>query len=182
MNMLANQELVKLAATIRAEHTCVGRALGETLKHALAAGDALIAARRLVPQGEWGAFLRNFTTVGERCARNYMRLANAREVIERQSSAGGPLSIDAALKILREPRPRRASRGASRSKPQPQASRPQSGFSPLAQRGGSVLERRLRRKGSGEELCVYSITLMRARLSTRTALPMPAFLKRPVPA
>jgi hypothetical protein len=65
------------------------------------AGDALLAARELVPPGAWQAYLRK-TDISKRSARVYMQVAKARTVLEGQSSAG-PLSIAAALQFLKDP-------------------------------------------------------------------------------
>jgi hypothetical protein len=82
-------------------HADVAGALEEALEHAMRAGDYLIAARKLAPPGQWEQYLRQRTSISERTARVYQQLAKNRAVLEeRQSSAGGRLSIAAALKIL----------------------------------------------------------------------------------
>lgn len=46
-----NAELDALTRTAQAEHLAVGHALGNALEHAMNAGDALIALRKHVPEG-----------------------------------------------------------------------------------------------------------------------------------
>ena len=67
------------------------------LQHALAAGDALLAAREKVTRSreQW---VRRECRIKLRSAQVYMQLARGRAVLEAQSSA--PLSIAAALRIL----------------------------------------------------------------------------------
>ena len=43
--------LAELTAAAQREHLAVGHALGNALQHAMAAGDALLAVRELVPAG-----------------------------------------------------------------------------------------------------------------------------------
>src|SRR5262245_43041935 len=88
--------LAELTAAAQREHLAVGHALGNALHHAMAAGDALLAARELVPAGQWQAYLRKRADISERSAQVYVRVAKARAALEAQSSAG-PLSIAAAL-------------------------------------------------------------------------------------
>jgi hypothetical protein len=102
----ALDRLVELTGTAQREHHAVGHALGNALQHAMAAGDALLAARELVPAGQWLAYLRK-TDIGERSAQVYIRVAKRRADLEAQSSAG-PLSIAAALEFLKEPAPAKA--------------------------------------------------------------------------
>jgi hypothetical protein len=100
-------QLGELAAIARTEHLAVGQALGNALQHAMNAGDALLALRKLVSAGLWEKYIRTFTGISERTARVYQRVAKARPQLERQSSAG-PLSIAEALKLLQEPKQPRA--------------------------------------------------------------------------
>ena len=94
--------LADLTAAAHREHLAVGHALGNALAHAMNAGDALLAARQMVPSDQWEIYLRNHADISERSARVYLRVAKARAVLERQSSAG-PLSIAAALEFLKDP-------------------------------------------------------------------------------
>jgi hypothetical protein len=95
------EPLARLTATAQAEHLAVGQALSDCLRHAMAAGDALLAARKLVPAGNWLAHLREHTDISERSARVYIQVARARAELERQCAAG-PLSIAAALEFLKD--------------------------------------------------------------------------------
>jgi hypothetical protein len=94
--------LADLVARVRERHVRVGLALADALNFAMDAGDALLAARQLVPAGGWGALLRN-CDLSERSARVYQQVAKSRALLERQSSAGRPLSIAAALEYLKDP-------------------------------------------------------------------------------
>ena len=98
----AQDRLAELTAAAQQEHLAVGHALGNALRHAMAAGDALLAARELVPAGQWQAYRRKHTDISERSAQVYVRVAKHRADLEAQSSAG-PLSIAAALEFLKEP-------------------------------------------------------------------------------
>ena len=69
--------LPDLAVTIRAEHAAVGQAVDDALSHALGAGRALIAARRLVPEKGWGAWLKKNRDISDRHARRYAALVHA---------------------------------------------------------------------------------------------------------
>jgi hypothetical protein len=95
-------ELAELTAVAQAEHAAVGAALGNALHHAMAAGDALLAARELVSPGQWQDYLRRCASISARSARVYIQVAKARPILERQSSAGR-MSIAAALQYLRDP-------------------------------------------------------------------------------
>jgi hypothetical protein len=107
--------LTKLTTIAQTEHLAVGAALGNALQHAMAAGDALLAARDLVPAGRWQAHLRDKTDINERSARVYIQVAKSRALLERQSSAG-PLSIAAALQYLRDPKKTNKQSSATKSK------------------------------------------------------------------
>jgi hypothetical protein len=125
--------LAQLTATAQREHLAVGCALGNALAHAMAAGDALLAARELVPPGSWQAHLRKHD-ISERSARVYIQVAKARAVLERQSSAG-PLSIAAALAYLKDP-------GAAEKKPAAKSRHKATSFDALGWWGGLTREER----------------------------------------
>ena len=110
--------LAKLAAVAQAEHLAVGFTLGNALHHAMAAGDALLAQRELVPAGQWQAYRRmNLPDISDRSIRVYVQLAKARPQLERQSSAGPlSLSIAAALRYLRDPRNGNKRRSVAKTK------------------------------------------------------------------
>ena len=102
---------------VRREHgaaeTAIAEAQQHALQHALAAGDALLAAREKVTRS-WEQWVRRECRIKLRSAQVYMQLARGRTVLEAQSSA--PLSIAAALRILngaRKKPPKRALSPAS---------------------------------------------------------------------
>jgi hypothetical protein len=110
-----SKDIDQLAALARKEHLAVGAALGDALHHAMAAGDALLAMRELVPPGHWEAHVRRLE-ISERSARVYQRVAKNRSALDRQSSAG-PLSIAAALEFLKDPKDPARKRPAAKAKP-----------------------------------------------------------------
>jgi hypothetical protein len=70
-----SNRLAALAADIRAAHQDSTRAAITLAERALAAGTALIEAKRLVAYGEWQPWLRENCGLSERTARRYMVLA-----------------------------------------------------------------------------------------------------------
>jgi hypothetical protein len=102
-NLPVGDRLAKLTATAVTWHHAVGQALGDALRHAMAAGDALIAMRELVPEGQWQAYLRDRTDISERSARVYMQVARDRAKLGSGRRSAGPLSIAAALQLLKDP-------------------------------------------------------------------------------
>ena len=80
----------------------------EALDHARLAGKALLRAKEKVKHGEWVNTLKKFMPGQERMARCYMQIAENWPEIEAKST--GPIvSIDAALKLLANPKPGPAS-------------------------------------------------------------------------
>jgi hypothetical protein len=67
--------LANLAEIIGTEHDAVVSALSGAVQHALAAGQALLAAKEQTKHGEWGKFLKRCKGLGERQAERYMHLA-----------------------------------------------------------------------------------------------------------
>jgi hypothetical protein len=101
----AGPDLNTLAAAVRTEHQAVGYAARNVLEHAMAAGDALIAARALVPEGRWGRWLRDHCDLSDRHARRYATLAAARAEIEARTRVSAPdLSLRGALKLIQKTR------------------------------------------------------------------------------
>jgi hypothetical protein len=93
-----------LAETIVTAQRAVEQIAGSLLSHAMVAGDALIEAKRQIPRGQWGDYLRHRCDgLGERCAQVYMQLARRRaeitEVIRRGSA---DLSLAAALQHIKK--------------------------------------------------------------------------------
>jgi hypothetical protein len=93
--------LAQLTASAVTWHHAVEGALGDALGHAMNAGDALLAMRKLVPPGQWYAYLQANTDISERSAQVYVQVAKKRTELTRRASAG-PLSIAAALKFLQD--------------------------------------------------------------------------------
>src|SRR6202051_234367 len=71
-----DNRLAALAADIRAAHQDSSRAAITLAERALAAGTALIEAKRLVAHGEWQPWLRENCGLSERTARRYMALVS----------------------------------------------------------------------------------------------------------
>ena len=104
MSALAHDNVVELAPSLaalaeraRREHDLVEAALGDAVQHALAAGDALLAAQAQIPFGQWQAWLADNCGLFYKNASKYMRLAKNREKVIQ----GGATSITHALEILR---------------------------------------------------------------------------------
>jgi hypothetical protein len=104
--LVAKQSLDNLASIVRAEHAAVGHAAGDMLAHAIAAGDALLAAKVQVAHGEWRSWLRHHCCLSERTAQVYKRLAEGRAEIETNPQRAADLSIRAALRLIARPRSR----------------------------------------------------------------------------
>lgn len=90
--------LGELAATAEREHALVMQAGQSMVLHAIAAGEALLAAREQVPLGEWEAWVKANSGLGVGNANIYMRIARHQERV-RES---GVLSINAARRLLRK--------------------------------------------------------------------------------
>lgn len=89
--------LRELSETIHREHELAYQAGLVTLEHAIAAGDALMAAQRLVPVGEWAKWVEENTPSGRGywACQSYMRLAALKVHVDPD------LSIGANLQLLR---------------------------------------------------------------------------------
>ena len=110
-------DLAALAETIRREHGAVGHAACNMLSHAMAAGDALAAAKAKVRHGEWARWLRRETDLTERTAQRYLQLAAARAQLEANPSRTTGSSIAGALRLLgNTPRPRPTTRATRATK------------------------------------------------------------------
>jgi len=73
-----DNSLADLAARIKAEH----EAVGEAMKHAIAAGELLIEAKDKLPHGKWLPWLEANCEMSERTAQAYMRIARELTKIE----------------------------------------------------------------------------------------------------
>jgi hypothetical protein len=100
MSEIERRRLDELAVEIRHDIEAADHHWQSAVKHAIRAGEGLIAAKALVKHGEWLPWLAaNFRGFSERSASNYMRLA-------RNSNAVADLpSIRQAVALLTEPKP-----------------------------------------------------------------------------
>ena len=71
--------LSDLTERIQIEHRLVQESLQSGLVHAIRAGDALIEAKSVVPQGDWLVWLTKNVDVSESAAQIYMRLSKYQE-------------------------------------------------------------------------------------------------------
>lgn len=98
-------DLPALALAINEEHALAERHAELAIHRAKRAGDMLVAAKQQIQHGQWLPWLAtNCPTIKERTARAYMRLARNWEALESKSADSAVLTIDAALKLLAEPR------------------------------------------------------------------------------
>lgn len=95
-----DKELAALAEKVRNADTRARLSMSHALNAALDAGDALIAARRLVAHGGWADWLDQHCGVSVRMANNYIRLAENRTLIDANQKRVSEMSIRAALKLL----------------------------------------------------------------------------------
>lgn len=78
-----SNSLAVLAAQINDEDAAVAADLQSAVQHAMAAGEALIEAKVLLPHGEWTEWLAsNCPSVSGRTARLYMQLARNQEALK----------------------------------------------------------------------------------------------------
>jgi hypothetical protein len=97
------EDIAQLATYIRGRHEETLGSTRNALTMAMAAGDGLIAAKKMVPHGEWERWCREVCGVSERVCQTYMTLAKNRAAIEAKAQSSA-LSIDAALRFLRASR------------------------------------------------------------------------------
>jgi hypothetical protein len=104
MSAVAPQEdLSRLADTANAEHAAFETTQTAALAHAIAAGQALIEAKRAVGHGGFLRWVEAHCDFGERTAQNYMRLArNAKRVSD--LSVGVRVALDALAEAV-DPKP-----------------------------------------------------------------------------
>jgi transposase len=87
--VVAEPSLDELAATANHEHALVLEAGVSMVEHAIKAGEALIAAKGLLPFGAWNQWLdARFEAGCKATARNYMRIARHRALLESCEPAG----------------------------------------------------------------------------------------------
>jgi DNA-binding CsgD family transcriptional regulator len=91
-----DKRLADLAETINREHELVAQAVADAVVHAIAAGEALLAAKALVPYGQWEAWWKTNTNHTAWTSRLYVRLAENKDEVLRS----GATSVAAARKHL----------------------------------------------------------------------------------
>jgi len=95
--------LQDLAERINEEHDNCERSLRQGLQHALNAGGLLIEARSLCPHGAWATWLEDNTTVSQRTAQLYMRVARGLPVLEAKAQHVADLTLREAAALLSAP-------------------------------------------------------------------------------
>jgi hypothetical protein len=98
-------KLARLAATANREHHLVIQSGQAMVAHAVAAGEALLEAKRIIDRGEWTRWLKESFEQSPTTANNYMRIARYKDFVLEL----GPESVAAALRLVQEaglPRPR----------------------------------------------------------------------------
>jgi hypothetical protein len=99
--------LPALAAEIENCHQAAYRAAEDALNLALRCGDLLIEAKAKIKHGEWLFWPETNTTVGNRQAQNYIRLAKNRPEIEAANTQrDSHLPVREAIALLAEPKPK----------------------------------------------------------------------------
>jgi hypothetical protein len=96
-------DLAALAAKANAEHAAAQKALGESVRHAMAAGQALHDAKARVPYGQWLNWIRANLSYTNRTAALYMKLA---QLSEEDSKRVSNLSMRKAIQALAVKPPR----------------------------------------------------------------------------
>jgi hypothetical protein len=99
----AAPSLAELAECFRKAQADFLHAASNAILHAIAAGQALIAAKELTPRGQWGKFLAS-CDVGERQAQRYTRLAGLAAANPTCKSDLAGLTIETAIKKLLPPK------------------------------------------------------------------------------
>ena len=99
---LAGQALKQLTAQVREAHAGVVAAFGNAIEHAVAAGQALRAAKPQVAHGQWLAFLKG-CDLNPRTAQRYMQLAELAPANASSATHLADLSIERAVKRLSQP-------------------------------------------------------------------------------
>lgn len=89
-----------LAQRINAEHQAATNKAREAIDHARRAGELLLEAKAACKHGEWLSWLKSNCSVGERQARNYIKLAKGWNAIQSKSAPGADLTIKGALRLL----------------------------------------------------------------------------------
>jgi len=97
--------LATLAESINAEHDAALQAARSAIEHARRCGQLLIDAKAKIGHGDFLAWIKANCRVGDRQARNYMRLAEHWDRIVGKTEPGSDLTIKRALRLIgkREP-------------------------------------------------------------------------------
>ena len=82
-----SNSLPDLAARINAEHEAISGALQSGMQHAIAAGQLLIEAKKVVPHSGWLAWIGENCAFSERTAQAYMRVARSLANMSDQAKA-----------------------------------------------------------------------------------------------
>lgn len=85
--------LADLANRANVEHHAYETTQAAALQHAIAAGEALIDAKRLVPHGGWLPWVAENCDFGERTARRYMLIARNRSRVSDLNSVRDALAF-----------------------------------------------------------------------------------------
>jgi len=100
-------DLPALAKTINETHTAIVREAKSAVAKAITAGEALIAAKAVVPDGTWLRWLKANCIISDRTAQLYMQLAENKLVLETWLRDGtqqvADQTLNGALKMLRGP-------------------------------------------------------------------------------
>jgi hypothetical protein len=100
---LSQSNLSDLAVQINAEHESASLTLKQGMQHAVSAGRALIAAKKLVAHGGWLAWLKANCTASPRTLQAYMKVAGAFDALgneEANTQRVADLSFRGALESL----------------------------------------------------------------------------------
>ena len=107
VEVLPPVDLAALAKTINETHTAIVRETKSAVTRAIAAGEALIAARAAVPDGHWLRWCKANLITSERTAQVYMQLAENKLALETWLRDGtqqvADQTLNGALKMLRGP-------------------------------------------------------------------------------
>jgi hypothetical protein len=102
MTEIEHRRLDELAGEIATEVRLAEEAWRGAVGHAIAAGEKLIEAKRLVPHGGWLSWLEANCPLGEREAQNYMRLARNPQRVADLSSVRQAVALLAGWKTKPE--------------------------------------------------------------------------------
>jgi hypothetical protein len=99
--------LTELATKIKDCHRAVESAAKTVVQNAMAAGFALIDAKRQKPHGGWLPWVKKECGLSERTAQRYMKLANGKSKLEQKlredkSVTMADLSLAEALRLIRD--------------------------------------------------------------------------------